>query len=213
MGFLLILLAQLSLQSMANYVFPNYYGDTKAHAASTILMMAVTFFCAAITKPLVVKYGKKELSIVGSAIAVVGFLLILFVRPSNVWVYVGFTLLVYLGLGIYTMVSWALITDVIDYSELKTGVREDGTVYAVYSFSRKLGQAASSGLTGGLLTMIGYTAATAFDPEVVNGIYNIAAIVPAAGFILVILVLWFWYPLDKKTGDANVAALKEKHGE
>lgn len=210
---ILILLAQLSLQSMANYVFPNYYGDTKAQAASTILMMAVTFFCAAITKPLVVKYGKKELSIAGSAIAVVGFLLILFVRPSNVWVYVGFTLLVYLGLGIYTMVSWALITDVIDYSELKNGVREDGTVYAVYSFSRKLGQAASSGLTGGLLTMIGYTAATAFDPEVVNGIYNIAAIVPAAGFILVILVLWFWYPLDKKTVDANVAALKEKHGE
>lgn len=59
-----------------------------------------------------------------------------------------------------------MITDVIDDSEVRNGIREDGTIYAVYSFARKLGQAFSSGLTGGLLTMIGYSAATAFDPEV-----------------------------------------------
>ena len=74
-----------------------------------------------------------------------------------------------------------MITDVIDDAEVRQGERSDGTFYSVYSFARKLGQAASSGLTGGLLTMIGYTTATAFDTEVVNGIYDIACIVPAAG--------------------------------
>ena len=109
------------------------------------------------------------------------------------------------------MVSWALITDVIDYSELKNGVREDGSVYALYSFARKLGQAASSGLTGGLLTMIGYTQETAFENGVVNGIFTISTLLPALGFGLLAAVLWFWYPLHKKEVDANVLALQKKH--
>ena len=61
--------------------------------------------------------------------------------------------------------------------------------------------------------MIGYTQATAFDKNVVNGIYNISCAVPAIGFALLAVILWFWYPLNKKTVDANVAALKVKHGE
>ena len=135
------------------------------------------------------------------------------VRPQNVWVFVAFYMVSYLGIAMFSMFCWALITDVIDYSELKNGVREDGTVYAVYSFARKLGQAASSGLTGGLLSLVGYTAATAYDPEVLEGVFNISTLVPAAGFLLLGLVLLLWYPLDKKTVEANVIALKKKHGE
>ncbi len=49
-----------------------------------------------------------------------------------------------------------MITDVIDDAEVKNGVREDGTIYSVYSFARKLGQALSAGMTGALLSLIGY---------------------------------------------------------
>ena len=121
-------------------------------------------------------------------------------------------MLVWLGLGIFSMVSWALITDVIDYSEIKNGVREDGQIYSLYSFARKLGQALSAGVSGWLLAGIGYSAETAFDTEVVNGIFNISTLVPAIGLIALALILWFWYPLHKKTVDANVEFLKEKHG-
>ena len=105
-----------------------------------------------------------------------------------------------------------MITDVIDDAEVRTGKRSDGTIYAVYSFARKLGQAASSGLTGGLLTLIGYSKETAFDPDVVNGIYNITCIVPAAGFILLSLALAFIYPLNRKKVAQNVEYLKKKRG-
>ena len=105
-----------------------------------------------------------------------------------------------------------MITDVIDDAEVRSGSRSDGTIYAVYSFARKLGQAASSGLIGGLLSLIGYSAATAFDPAVTTGIYNITCLVPAVGFVLLALVLQFLYPLDKKTVENNVSILKEKRG-
>ena len=106
-----------------------------------------------------------------------------------------------------------MITDVIDDAEVKNGVREDGTIYAVYSFARKIGQAVSSGLTGGILTMIGYTTETAFDPVVTTKIFQASCIIPAAGLILVAVALFFIYPLDKKTVDANVAELARRRGE
>jgi len=107
------------------------------------------------------------------------------------------------------MVSWALITDVIDDAQLKNGVREDGSVYALYSFARKLGQAAAAGVSGYLLTAIGYTEQTRQDPEVLGGIFSISTLVPAIGFAALALVLWFWYPLHKKKVEANVKALEE----
>lgn len=72
-------------------------------------------------------------------------------------------------------------------------------------------QAASAGLTGALLDMVGYSQATQFDASVTNGIYNINTLLPALGFVLMAAVLWFWYPLHKKQVDENIAALKEKH--
>lgn len=208
---ILLLLAQLTMQSMSNYVYPNFYGNTNAQSASTLLMMGAMLFAAGLAKPLAKKFGKAEVSVVASLAATVICVVLYFMRPQNVWVYVVLMGLCWLGLGMFNMVVWALITDVIDYSELKNGVREDGSVYALYSFARKLGQAASAGLSGLLLTLIGYSQETAFDTSVKEGIFNISTLVPALGFVLLALVLWFWYPLHKKQVEANVIALKEKH--
>ena len=210
---IVMLLAQLTMQGMANYVYPNFYNNTTAQSLSTFMMMGGMILAAIFAKPLANKFGKAEIGAASNGLAAIVCTILLVLRPENVWVYVGIQTICWIGLGMFSMVCWALITDVIDATELQNGVREDGSIYALYSFARKLGQAASSGLTGGLLTLIGYTQATAFDKNVVNGIYNISCAVPAIGFALLAVILWFWYPLNKKTVDANVAALKVKHGE
>ena len=206
-----MLLAQLTMQNMAAYIYPDYYVNATAQSASTMLMMVGMIGAAAIAKPLAAKLGKAEVSVVSNLFAGVVMIVIWLIKPANVWVYCGLQMIAWLGLGVFSMVAWALITDVIDYSEIKNGIREDGSVYALYSFARKLGQAASAGLSGGLLTLVGYTQATAFDEKVVNGIFNISTLVPALGFGLLAAVLWFWYPLHKKQVDENVALLKKKH--
>ncbi len=206
-----MLLAQLTMQQMANYVYPNFYKNTSAQSASTLMMMGGMIIAAVLAKPLANKFGKAEVSVISNLMAVAVCVALFIIRPENVWIYVAFQALCWLGLGIFAMVSWALITDVIDYSELKNGIREDGTIYALYSFARKLGQAASAGLSGALLSLIGYSQITAFETSVVNGIFNISTLLPALGFGLLAAILWFWYPLHKKQVDANVAALKAKH--
>ncbi len=213
---IVMLLAQLTMQNMAAYIYPDYYNSASAQSASTMLMMVGMILAAIFAKPLVKKFGKAEVSVVSNIFAAAVMVILWIVRPANVWVYCGMQMLCWLGLGVFSMVSWALITDVIDYSELKNGVREDGSVYALYSFARKLGQALAAGLSGWLLTGIGYDSKAAADglaqtKDVLEGIFNISTLLPAIGFLLLALVLWFWYPLHKKQVDANVQALKEKH--
>lgn len=210
---IVMLLAQLTMQSMANYVYPNFYRNTVAQSSSNIVMLISMMIAAVVARPVAERIGKAELSALSNALAAGICILLFIIRPENVWVYVAFMALCWLGLGMFSMVSWALITDVIDYSELKNGIREDGSVYALYSFARKMGQAAAAGVSGFLLTLIGYTQETAFDAEVVNGIFNISTLVPAIGFGLLAAVLWFWYPLHKKQVDENVAILKQRREE
>lgn len=206
-----MLISQLTIQQMANYVFPNYYGNAKIQSLSVVMMGGGMIIAAVIAKPLAKKFGKAEISVASNMVAGIVCFLLYFIRPQNVWVYVALQFLCWFGLGIFSMVVWALITDVIDYSEIKNGIREDGSVYALYSFARKFGQALTSGLSGALLSMIGYKKSTAFDKNVVEGIFDISTLLPAISFILLALILWFWYPLKKKLVDENVEFLRQKH--
>lgn len=211
---ILLLLAMLGMQGMTGFVFPNFYKNTGAQSAVSLLAsLAVLAVCAPLASKLAAKFGKKELSIVSCLFGAVSFLACLLVHPENVWVYVAFYVVAYIGLGFFNTVIWAMITDVIDDAEVKNGIREDGTIYAVYSFARKLGQAFSSGMVGGLLSLIGYTKATAFDPVVTEGIFKISCIVPIIGLVAVALALIFIYPLNKKRVEANVAELARRRDE
>ena len=209
---LFLLLAMLTMQGMAGYVFPNFYGSAAAQSTASLLSsVLILLVCAPFASKLASRFGKKELATVSCIVATVLEVICFVLKPANVWVYVGFYCAAFICLGFFNTIIWAMITDVIDDSEVRNGIREDGTIYAVYSFARKLGQAFSSGLTGGLLTMIGYSAATAFDPEVTMGIFNISCIAPAIGFVAVALSLFFIYPLTKQKVEENVAALAQRH--
>ena len=205
---LMLLLSQLTMSGMSSYVYPNYYGSAAAQSLSSLVGMAGTLLiCAPTAVKLSQKFGKKELATAGAIVGAVSYLLCFLLRPSNPFVFVAFAAVATISMGYFNTVVWAMITDVIDDTEVRTGVREDGTVYSVYSFARKLGQAISSGLIGALLTMVGYSEATAFDPAVTGKIFNLACLAPFAGFVALALILVFLYPLNKTRVEQNVATL------
>lgn len=211
---ILLLLVMLTMQGMNAYLFPNFYGNVAAQSvaalAGSLVMLVV---CAPLATKLSAKYGKKELAIGSCLFGAVVYLICWVLKPENPYTYVVFYVVANIGVGFFNMVIWAMITDVIDDAEVKNGVREDGTIYSVYSFARKIGQALSSGMIDALLSVIGYSAATAFNPEVVNGIFNMTCIIPAIGFVGIALVLMFLYPLSKNRVEANVLELKKRRGE
>ncbi|MEE1086043.1 MAG: glycoside-pentoside-hexuronide (GPH):cation symporter [Schaedlerella sp.] len=203
-----LLLGMLGMQGMAGYVFPNYYGSAAAQSVSSLTgSIVVLLICCPLASKLAAKYGKKELAVVSCLFGAVSYIVCMIIKPQNAYIYVLFYTLAYIGLGFFNTIIWAMITDVIDDAEVKNGIREDGTIYSVYSFARKLGQALSSGMTGSLLSMTGYTQATAFEPAVTEKIFYLSCIIPAVGFVLVSLSLVFVYPLNKKRVEENVAEL------
>ena len=208
---LCLLLTMLTMTGMNPYIFPYYFKNTAAQSAVAMCSSVASLFVVApLATMLASKIGKKETAIIGSLFGAIVYLICFILHPESGWVYLGFYTVAYAGLGLFNTIVWAMITDVIDDSEVKNGVREDGTIYSVYSFARKLGQAFSAGLVGALLSMIGYSAATQTDPTVLNGIYTIACVAPIVGFTVIALVLWFVYPLSKKVVDGNVETLKAR---
>lgn len=210
---LILLIAQMSLQNMTSYIYPNYFGEVKAMSIASLITTALALVCATFTVKLSTKIGRKELAIACALLGAAAMGAAFAIHTTNVWVFVTLYQVAGIGMSVFGLICWAMITDVIDDTEVKTGVRQDGTIYSVYSFARKCGQAASSGLAGAMLSAIGYTKAKAFDPVVVNKIYDITCIVPAIAFVLLAVALCFLYPLDKKTVEANAQELAKRRGE
>lgn len=205
-----MLVVQLSTQQMASYVYPNYFRNTVAQSASGLVGVIITLIMAAFTVKLSKRFGRKELAIIASLFGGSVFLIVFLIQTKNVWIYLALYALSYVGLAVFGLITWAMLTDVIDDTEVNSGERSDGTIYAVYSFSRKLGQAISSGLAGVLLTLIGYSTQTQFDPGVTKGIYNLSCLIPAFGYLLLAIILKFYYPLNKQRVEYNAMVLQKK---
>ena len=208
---LLLLIAQLTLNSMGNYIYPNYFNNYKIMSMINLIGSVTTLVLSTFMSRLSAKVGKKELATFGSCMGAVSLFAAFFLHTHSIGVWMVCYVLAYAGLSFFNIIVWAMITDVIDDVEIQQGTRRDGTIYSVYSFARKLGQAASSGLTGVLLSAIGYSEATAFEQDVVDGIYNVTTLVPALAFLGMAAVLWFVYPLSKKKVEENVAFLSKKN--
>ncbi|SPT61927.1 glucuronide transporter [Aerococcus viridans] len=136
---------------MSKLTYSFYFAQflaTIATAGMTFSALFIASFVSSITK----KFGKKE---AGSfALIGAGFIYVLaFVLSiQNPLVFAILLILAGIVMGYYTISMHAYVTDVIDDFYFKRGTRKDGTIYSVYSFTHKVGQAIAGLLAHVLLT-------------------------------------------------------------
>jgi GPH family glycoside/pentoside/hexuronide:cation symporter len=177
-------------------------------------------------KKIVAKYGKKEASVVGTVVTLLGAEFLLFfpsIPYESEVLGIKTSLLVYLvglviygiGMGVYMCVNWAMMSDAIDYNEWKFGKRDEGTVYAIHSFFRKLAQGVGPAAVVFIMgRYLGYevskgTVAQSMETTVnmcwlVGCLYGISAIIQFFGLAVV-------YNIDKKTLEQMQSDLAERH--
>ena len=213
--FICYLGAQMLNQTINNYIFKDYFGNTMGLSVMNAAGFAPALILAPCAVPLARKFGKKELGIFASVMGTVAFGALFIMKTTNMWLYTIVNIVGLLGFGLFNLIIWAFVSDVIDDQEVRTGSREDGTIYAVCSFARKLGQAIASALGGWSLGWIGYVegSLTGQSEAVKSGIYNIATLVPMILYLTVGVCLFVIYPLSKKKVAENAAFLKAKRGE
>ena len=197
------LLSMLLMQSMNMYLYMDYFKNIGAMSVAGMSQTVVTLVLAPFAGKIAARFGKKEASAAGLLFSSVMFSILLFARIQNAWVYCGLLIIANIGSALFTLMLWAFISDVIDYQTVKTGSCDGGTIYGVYSFSRKIGQALAGGVGGFMLTAIGYQISTGGQAivqtaEVTNAIYTVTTAAPAIGNFCIALILIFWYPISKK---------------
>ena len=138
------------------YLFKDYFGNTKALSMVSLVQSLAVIIGMPLVKPLVNKFGKKEVASAGVLLAAVVYGVLYLLPNLNATQFIGILAIGMFGYGMFNLVIWAFVTDLIDYHEYLTGLREDGTVYSIYSFARKIGQAVAGGLGGVALAAVGY---------------------------------------------------------
>ncbi len=186
-------------------IFQSYYNNVKISGIVQLFAMIPIVVFTPLARKAVAKFGKKELATFGSICSVVAGLGLFIVTPDNtsldLILYIVFQLIYSLGLGIYSTVSWAMMGDAIDYNEWKFGTREEGTVYSLHSFFRKLAQGIGPSLVLIVMVALGYVGANEGNQEwavAINMRYIVAATFLFSA-VLQFIGLGLVYNLDKKT--------------
>ncbi len=207
-----------SAVTASTIMFTTYFGQASLSGLIQVIGFLPMFLFMPFLKKIVEKYGKKEASAVGALVSVAGgvmmFIFPLIPDKTLALIFFVLSLCIFgIGMGIYTCVSWALMADAIDYNEWKTGNREEGTVYSLHSFFRKLAQGVGPSIVLLLMGALGYisdlgtggqSAVTAYNMcWLVAGLYLFSAILMFVG-------LAFVYNLDKKTMAKMNADLAER---
>ena len=200
-------------------LFQSYFKNVQISGIVSLFQMIPIIVFTPLARKMVTRFGKKELASVGALCSIVACTLMLVIRitpdMNGIIVYVLCQLLNSLGMGIYSTVSWSMMGDAIDYNEWKTGAREEGTVYSLHSFFRKLAQGLGPSLVLVIMAALGYSEYHAGNQlfevalnlrYLVAGLYLFSAAMQFVG-------LAFVYNLDKKTLERMNAELDERNPE
>ena len=212
----------LGMQGAATAVqvmFQTYFGNPQISGIVSMFSMIPILLFTPLARKMVTKYGKKELAVVGSIVGLIatGALIVLPITPdgTGLMLYIACMFFNSLGMGIYSTVSWSMMGDAIDYNEWKFGTREEGTVYSLHSFFRKIAQGAGPSFALVLMTLpiIGYDAALGPNQpmDVAVNIRYFVAIAYFVSALLQFLGLGIVYNLDKKTLATMTEELEARH--
>ena len=135
-GYLLFMMNTMLIGAVNVYLFKDYFSNTAALRLVGLLQTVAVFIAIPLVKPLVARFGKKEVAAVGMVIASAVYLLLYFMPNISASTFVWISAVGMFGYGFFNIVIWAFIIAVIDYHEFLTGLQEDGTVYSIYSFAR-----------------------------------------------------------------------------
>lgn len=144
--------------------------------------------------------GKKRTFLLGCGVGCVGSLTLFLIPSDN-------AALIYCAFGVAAIgpifaltVMWAMEADTVEYGEWVTGIRMEGLTYALFSFTRKCGQAIGGSIPAYLLACGGYVPNLVQDDMARLAILSSVALVPA-GMLALAFALMLFYPLtDERHG-------------
>ena len=205
-------------QGASQYMYIDILGDIGLQTFATVVSMPVMFGGMIVAPILAKKFDLvkiiRVMILVGCIMLGGCFIYAIALTEMNPWIYMIWS---GIGTGLVTLsvqLQWGLVGESIDYNEYLTGKRSEGSIYGVFSLTRRIGQTLSASLAVLMISWFGYVA---HDPEIptaqpdsaVLGIKLMCILIPAViGMGSWIAFRFIWNITPEKR--AAMAAWKEE---
>ena len=196
----------LSSTQTAKWLFQIHFHNTDMISVATIISYLPMVFFIPFTSKLVAKFGKKYSVGMPFALSIAAAVVMLCIPiPGNqtgMIIYIVGLMLIQSGGGMFNLITWAMVNDCIDYQQLKTGMREEGSVYAMYSLFRKIAQGVSLSLPLLCMQAVGYNPQADpignQDPGVPEAMVKMSIGLMLIGAVIMFVSFMLIYNLGKK---------------
>jgi Na+/melibiose symporter-like transporter len=184
--------------SVTLYYFTYYVKRADLFSLFNALGMGVTLIGILFAKPLAVRFGKRNTFRTCLFLTAVFACVYVFLPPNAIFLIFAFNILLSLAYAPTIPMLWAMMADVADYGEWKTGRRATGMTFSATTFGLKMGLSLGGAMSGWLLSYFGYVAGAEQTEFALKGIRWMMSVIPAIPFFVGVAIL-FLYKIDKRT--------------
>lgn len=207
------LVGMFAFNTIGIYYARDVLGDASLFIPLTVLGTGVMFIVAPLVPKLVATVGKRTGYQISTALSVVGGIGVFLAPATHPVVAMVFWTISGIGIATVNTLMWALEADTVEYGEWKSGVRTEGATYAIFSFTRKAGQALGGAVAAYALALGGYDAHAAVQSAgSLLSIRASAGLIPA-GFALLAGLIMFTYPLTEGRFRQIVEGMRARRAE
>ncbi|WP_024334759.1 MFS transporter [Desulfotignum balticum] len=194
------------------YTFTFGFDEVKTSSMLLVFTIGIVAFVPVVNY-VSAKIGKKKVTVLGTALYALGFLLIYVLPASDIVIGAGLLLESFGNATFWTML-YALAYDTAVVEEYKTGTGNEGIIVATIGFTMKAGNALGMGASGLGLTLIGFNQELMTQSaQTTSGLHLLYSVVP---FVLLVLgaIIFAKYPLTRERYDEmREIVRKKKQGE
>jgi len=184
--------------------WPTLFGSVGALVTTFLVIPVVTILSN--------KVGKKKAFILSQSVSIIGYVMLWFLFiPGKPYMFLLALPFFSFGIGGLFTLMMSMTADVIDLDELNTGKRREGVFGAIYWWMVKFGFGIAGGLSGVILSVIGWESGGATQTEeALYGLRLFFSGLPILGTLLAIYVMRDYEITEEKAKEisAELAARK-----
>ena len=177
--------------------------------------LGTTFLVIPIVAKMSKSMGKKKAFLISQGISVLGYLMLWFLFiPGKPYMFIFALPFFSFGIGSLFLLMMSMTADVIDLDELKTGLRREGTFGAIYWWMVKFGFAIAGGLSGVIMSSVGFDSGVTVQPEgAVFGLRLSFSGIPILGTVIAMIVMRNYSVTEESAGKVRTELDRRNNSE
>lgn len=187
-------------------IWPTLFGSLGALITTFAVIPIVTWMSK--------RMEKKKAFLISQGISIFGYILLWFLFvPGKPYMFIYALPFFSFGIGSLFVLMMSMTADVIDLDELNTGKRREGIFGAIYWWMVKFGFAIAGGLSGLILTFVGFdsTPDAVQTEEAITGLRIFFSAVPIVGTLIAIAVMWNYSVSEERANEIRAELDKRKN--